>query len=85
MLTHHPDDPKDANTIQQVFSAEKVPTLWRAIPALEDLLTAWEAKTEDTKYLDYHEGLSDGIDKIRKYYCQFDSKPAYVLSLGKSH
>jgi len=72
MLTHHP---KDANAIQQVFSSEKVPTLWCAIPALEDLLIAWEMKKEDIKYFDYHEGLKDGIYKIRKYYCQFDSKP----------
>src|SRR5882724_10911406 len=82
MLTCHP---KDANAIQQVFSSEKVPTLWHAIPALEDLLTAWEMKKEDIKYFNYHKGLEDSIDKIRKYYCQFDSKPTYVLSLSKSH
>ena len=82
MLTCHP---KDANAIQQVFSSEKVPTLWHAIPALEDLLAAWDTKKEDIKYFNYHKGLEDGIDKIRKYYCQFDNKPTCVLLLGKSH
>ncbi|KAI0054957.1 hypothetical protein BV25DRAFT_1777287, partial [Artomyces pyxidatus] len=72
---------KDANSIQQLFSAEKVPTLWRALPAIENLLTAWEDKYEDPVYSLYAPGLEMAIDKIRKYYTKFDDKPAYILSI----
>jgi hypothetical protein len=73
---------KDANRIQQIFSSEKVPTLWRALPAIEELLTAWENKANSLKYAVYAPGLQKGIDKIRKYYSRFDEKPAYILALG---
>jgi hypothetical protein len=31
-----------ANDIQQIFSHDQQPTLWHAIPAFEELQTAWE-------------------------------------------
>ncbi|GLB43837.1 hypothetical protein LshimejAT787_1500210 [Lyophyllum shimeji] len=34
----------DSDSIQQYFSSERKPTLWRALPAVEDLLTKWDAK-----------------------------------------
>ncbi|KIK84222.1 hypothetical protein PAXRUDRAFT_152935, partial [Paxillus rubicundulus Ve08.2h10] len=40
----------DANNIQQYFSDEQWLTVWRAIPALEELQTAWEGKGENPKY-----------------------------------
>lgn len=41
---------QDANKIQQIFSDENCVTLWQAIPALEELQMAWEAKEENPKY-----------------------------------
>jgi len=73
---------KDANRIQQHFSSDKKPTLWRALPAIERLQTAWESKASDPKYNLYRDALSDGLKKLKKYYTCFDEKPAYVLSLG---
>ncbi|KAF8259362.1 hypothetical protein EI94DRAFT_1813447 [Lactarius quietus] len=32
---------QDSNCIQQYFSSEKQPTLWHALPALEELQSAW--------------------------------------------
>ncbi|KAG6824192.1 hypothetical protein H0H87_012297, partial [Tephrocybe sp. NHM501043] len=72
---------QDANNIQQVFSSEKLPTLWRALPALERLLSAWEKKKDDPHYALYAEALEAGIAKILKYYLMLDSKPAFVLAL----
>jgi hypothetical protein len=74
---------KDANRIQQLFSSDKKPTLWRALPAIECLQSAWEAKQKDPKYALYHDALGAGLDKLRKYYKRFDNSPAYVLALGK--
>jgi hypothetical protein len=74
---------QDSNQIQQYFSSEKEPTLWRALPALEELQTAWEKKRENPKYDLYKDALAKGLDKIGKYYSRLDDKPSFVLALGK--
>ena len=68
--------------IQQCFSREKKPCLWCAIPVIEELLMAWEAKATSLRFIDYHDAIEDGIDKLKKYYSRFDFKPSIVLSLG---
>jgi len=73
---------QDANNIQQYFSAEKGPTLWRVLPALERLQTAWEKKRDSLRYAIYCDAINDGLEKLNKYYSHFDEKPAYVLALS---
>ena len=73
---------QDSNRIQQYFSSEKRPTLWRALPALEELQSAWEKKQDVPKYALYRDALADGLAKIGKYYSKLDEKPAFVLALG---
>jgi len=68
--------------IQQYFSAEKCPTLWRALPAIEELQTSWEAKCDKMQFSTYCTAINDGLSKLNKYYSQFDEKPAYVLALS---
>jgi hypothetical protein len=72
----------DANDMQQIFSSEQHPTLWRAIPALEHLQTTWEKKQDMPQYVLYLGVIQKGLDKIGKYYRKFDDKPVYVLALG---
>jgi hypothetical protein len=74
---------QDSNRLQQSFSAEKRPTLWRALPAIEELLMAWEAKHGNPRFAVYRTAINDGLAKLNKYYSRFDDKPAYVLALGK--
>lgn len=74
---------QDANKIQQYFSSDKAPTLWRVIPAVEDLISAWTKKAADPKYADYWPGLQAGIEKIKKYRPPLDKKKAYPLALSK--
>jgi hypothetical protein len=74
---------QDSNQIQQYFSSEKEPTLWRALPALEELQTAWEKKRDNPKYALYKDALSKGLDKIGKYYSLLDDKPSFVLALSR--
>ncbi|KAF8057822.1 hypothetical protein FPV67DRAFT_1398734, partial [Lyophyllum atratum] len=62
-------------------SADQQPTLYRALPALEDLQTVWEGKLKDPRFNIYHTALSDGLAKLRKYYFKFDEKDVYVLAL----
>ncbi|KAG6814333.1 hypothetical protein H0H87_008642, partial [Tephrocybe sp. NHM501043] len=71
----------DANNIQQVFSSDKHPTLWHALPVLKQLLSVWEKKKDDPHYALYIKALEAGIAKILKYYLMLDMKPAFVLAL----
>lgn len=73
----------DSNLIQQYFSSEREPTVWHALPALEELQTAWEKKRDSQQYALYKDALTDGLDKLRKYYSRLDEKPTFVLGLGK--
>ena len=73
---------QDSNRIQQSFSSEKQPTLWRALPAIEELQTAWEAKHDDLCFAMYRSAIKDGLSKLNKYYSRFDEKPAYILALS---
>ncbi|KAF9228572.1 hypothetical protein BS17DRAFT_655048, partial [Gyrodon lividus] len=71
----------DANNIQHYFSYELQPTLWHAIPAFEELQTAWEAKHDAPKYALFREAIERGLTKVGKYYNKFDNKPVYMLVL----
>jgi hypothetical protein len=73
---------KDSNDIQQYFSSEKQPMLWRALPALEELLSAWEKKRDSPRYTLYKDALNAGLDKLGKYYSRLDEKPSFILALG---
>ena len=73
---------QDSNRICEAFSAEKRPTLWRALPAIEELQTAWEAKRDNPRFAVYGPAIEDGLAKLNKYYSRFDEKPAYILALG---
>lgn len=72
----------DANRIQHLFSYEKQPALWCAIPAFEELQTAWEEKRTTQKYNLYGDALDRALQKLGKYYSKFDQKKVYVLALG---
>ncbi|KAF8067558.1 hypothetical protein FPV67DRAFT_1357976, partial [Lyophyllum atratum] len=71
----------DANKTLHGFSSDQRPTLWRALPLIEDLQTAWENKLQDGRYAIYWAAIQDGLNKLKKYYCKFDDKPVYILAL----
>ncbi|GLB39419.1 hypothetical protein LshimejAT787_0605810 [Lyophyllum shimeji] len=72
----------DSNRIQQYFSSESEPTLWRVLPALEELQTHWEEKKDDPHYALYASALDAGLQKLKKYYLLLDTKPVFVLALA---
>jgi hypothetical protein len=47
------------------------------------LQSAWEKKRDALKYVLYKDALTDGLEKLRKYYSRLDEKPSFVLALGK--
>ena len=52
---------QDSNLIQQYFSSETQPTLWHALPTLEELQSSWEKKSDTPKYMLYKDALTDGL------------------------
>jgi hypothetical protein len=73
---------QDSNDIQQLFSSEEHPTLWRALPALEELQTAWEKKRKSARYVLFRDAIDAGLAKLKKYYLRMDTKPVFTLALG---
>ncbi|KAF8495240.1 hypothetical protein F5888DRAFT_1616033, partial [Russula emetica] len=73
---------KDSRALQHCFSSEQLPMLWRALPAIEALQTAWEAKHDDPHFAIYYNVIDEGLAKLKKYYSRFDEKPSYVLALA---
>ena len=72
---------QDSNDIQQYFSSERLPTLWRTLPILEELQTSWEEKKDSFQFALYEAAIDDGLSKLRKYYSRMDSRPAFILAL----
>ena len=62
---------------------EKQPTLWRALPALEELQTAWEKKRDSPRFILYKDALTHGLEKLKKYYSRLNEKLSFVLALGR--
>lgn len=58
--------------------------LWQALPAIEELQTAWEAKRDNNHFLAYQMAIDDSLKKLKKYYSWFNEKPTYVIALGTS-
>lgn len=71
----------DSKHVLHHFSAEKHPTLYRALPAIEELQSMWEMKASNLAYSIYHDAIRDGLTKLGKYYSRFDNKPVYILAL----
>jgi len=67
--------------LQHHFSSETLLTLWRVLPAVEELQTAWEAKCDDDHFAIYSDAINDSLAKLNKYYSRFDEKHSYVLAL----
>ena len=65
------------------FLPKKQPTLWCVLPALEDLQSKWEKKRDSPRFDLYKDALTDGLEKLKKYYFRLDEKPSFVLALGK--
>jgi hypothetical protein len=57
--------------------------LYNVLPAVEELLSAWESKITDCRYTIFVRALKAGIDKLKKYYSRFDLKPAILINLGE--
>ena len=74
---------KIPHAFQQILSAEKMPTLSRALLAFEALATQWEKLQYE--YPEFCEMVEKGLKKLDSYRDHADSSPAYSLAMCKLH
>ena len=77
MLPKTAKDTKDSQSRLDFF-------LMHAPPALEQLQSTWEKKHDNPQYALYKDTLTDGLEKVGKYYSCLDKKPSFVLMLSKT-
>jgi hypothetical protein len=71
--------------VQQTFSNERTPTVWRIIPSLEFLIKRWESMVDQPRFRDVKEAIAEGIESLKKWYRKVDhTSPAYFICLGAS-
>ncbi|KAG1834972.1 hypothetical protein DFJ58DRAFT_847502 [Suillus subalutaceus] len=65
-----------AADVQEAFSAEYYPTIWRILPLYKDFIIRWQTFSEDPK-------MAAGITNLEKYYNKTDNSPAHIVSISQ--
>ena len=47
-----------------IFHQRHLPMLWHALPAIKELQTAWEARRDDSHFIEYRDTITDGLQKL---------------------
>jgi hypothetical protein len=74
-----------AANVQEAFSAEYYPTVWRILPLYEDFIAQWRALAEDPKMAILELAINAGIESVEKYYNKTDNSPAHIVSMCSLH
>jgi hypothetical protein len=78
-MTQEPAD------VQQTFSNEHSPTVWRIIPSLEFLVKRWETMASQPRFRDVREAITEGVQNFKKWYQKVDeTSDAYFICIGSS-
>jgi hypothetical protein len=67
--------------IQQQFSGELHPTVWKILPVFEVLIDRWQEMSHKGDYSNLQSALQKGIDSLTKYYNKANISAAQVVSL----
>jgi hypothetical protein len=68
-----------------LLSAEKTPTLWRTLPAFDNLIKRLKSHQQKaTTPLDAFEIIEAALSKLEDYRKEIEDVSVYVLALGKS-
>lgn len=63
------------------MTAEELPLLSGALPAMERFVARWERMQE--KYSSLAPAIEEGLKKVSEYYDKSYSNPAYAIAMGK--
>jgi hypothetical protein len=66
-----------------VFSSKTSPTLHHALPALEALHKAWDARSQKAKYANFKTALEAGTAKIESYYNKTSASLVYTMPMSE--
>ncbi|KIK43317.1 hypothetical protein CY34DRAFT_82037, partial [Suillus luteus UH-Slu-Lm8-n1] len=70
-----------AANVQEAFSAEYYPTIWRILPLYEDFIAQWQIFSEDPEMAVLQHAIQAGITNLQKYYNKTDNSPAHIVSM----
>ena len=70
--------------MQQTFSSERAPTVWRIVPSFEFLIKRWDTMASNTQHQGLKHALNEGVKSLQKWYKRADGllAPAYFICLG---
>ena len=66
------------------FSSETEPTVWKVLPILEAFIGQWREKASNPRYKDIKNAINAGLNTLYKYYNKTDASPVYIVSLCMS-
>src|SRR6266481_9362140 len=78
---HHLTSFKVPYTFQQRLSSSSTPVLADTLPAIEHLMTAWEALTDS--HLHLARFINASLQKLHEGYNKMDQTWAYVMALSE--
>ena len=70
-----------ADDVQQAFSADKYPTLYNALPAIEKLYSSWEKASKKWKYDVFAPALVEGMSKLNDYYEKTAASDSHIIAM----
>jgi len=71
--------------MQQTFSNEHTPTVWRIITSLEFLIKWWETMADQSRYPEVKDTIYKGTTSFKKWYQKVDdTSAAYFICLSES-
>jgi hypothetical protein len=74
---------QEPSNVQQTFSNEKMPTMWRIISALEFPIKCWESMVEQPRFRDVKDAIMHGVRNLKKWYRKVDNmSSAYFICLS---
>ena len=71
--------------VQQSFSSETKPVLWKVYPLLEFIYKVWNKMAQDPKYAPMQAGINGGLSIIQKYTTLTEAADTNILCLVSGH
>ena len=68
--------------MQQAFSSDTIPTLHKALLAIEALHASWYKRIDREKYAPFEAALISATEKLNEYYMKTSASDAHILAMG---
>ncbi|KAF8799820.1 hypothetical protein BYT27DRAFT_7217371 [Phlegmacium glaucopus] len=62
---------REPSDVQQTFSNEHAPTVWRIIPSLKFLIKQWETMVTQPQYREVKDAIMEGVISFQKWYRKY--------------